>query len=154
MIGTKKASKKKLIGQKFVEMRNADKEKFILSLCIGKYVSEKVLNSSGRVMVEEIKYKVFNSNICLETVRHLFTEERWNRFYDNYNRKSDHLKFTCDFCTKTDKNGDNLIACGHCLHYFHFDCVKKSKKSRRSVRHGFVLHSKLRKNSTKNMARK
>ena len=36
VIGTKKVSKKKLACQRYLEMRNADKERYMLSLCIGK----------------------------------------------------------------------------------------------------------------------
>ena len=84
VIGTKKASKKKVSCQKFVEMRNADKDKLMLTLCIGKEATEIVLRRGGVVNLEdidptEISNAVFNPIICLESIRYLFSDEAWDR---------------------------------------------------------------------------
>ena len=67
VIGISK-SKNKVGCQKFSEMKNSEKEKFILSLCIGNEISDKVLFSGGRVEEgdvnpTEIDSAVFHSNI-------------------------------------------------------------------------------------------
>ena len=130
--GTKKASKKKVSCQKFVEMRNADKDKLMLTLCIGKEATEIVLRRGGVVNLEdidptEISNAVFNPIICLESIRYLFSDEAWDSFKFFYNSKARHFRYICNFCNKSNESGDDLIACESCLHSFHFTCVKLKK---------------------------
>lgn len=136
VIGTTKTSKKKLPCERFIEMRQADKEEFVLSLCIGKEHCKKALYkykySGTRLEIDdlnptEIGCAVFNSSIILSSIRYLFTDEAWERFESFYNDKSQYLKFMCNFCYRVDANGDDLIACEHCLNSFHFLCVKLKK---------------------------
>ena len=132
VIGTKKASKKKFAVQKFIEMRDSEKEKFVLSLCIGSETANLVLKRGDQVREDEVDpteigSAVFNSSVCLESVKYLFTDQAWNRFKTYYDIKSDHLKFTCCFCRKLDTNSDDLITCEHCLKGYHFSCVKLRK---------------------------
>ena len=132
VIGTKKASKKNLACQKFAEMRSADKEKYVLSLCIGKIAAEKLLRQGGRLVVEdidptEIDNAIYNPLVCLQSVKYLFTTEAWDCFQEFYKNKAQLLQYQCNFCLKSDANEDDLFPCDHCLKYYHFTCVKLKK---------------------------
>ena len=50
----KKVSKKKTVCQKFTEMRESDKEKFLLTLCIGSKATASFLKHGDKVSVEDI----------------------------------------------------------------------------------------------------
>ena len=128
VIGTRKSSKKKLSCPKFSDLRDSEKEKFILSLCIGDDVTESILREGGKVEVvhinpTEIRTAVFAPDICLQTIQYMFTEEAWDRFSSYYESKSK-FKFFCNSCSKFDEKGDDLISCECCLNSFHFRCVK------------------------------
>ena len=114
VIGTNNVSKKKSLCTKFTEMRESEKEKFVLSLCIGENTSESVLRNRGKVSEEdidptEISGAVFNSSVCLQSIKYMFTDEAWNTFQSYFNSKSEHFKFLCFACKKSDLNGDDLI---------------------------------------------
>ena len=95
-------------------------------------MAAKVKKGGGKINVEdvdptEIGNAVFNPVVCLEFIRYFFTEEAWVRFRGYYDSKAQYLKYMCNFCNKTEENGDGLIACEHCLQSFHYQCVKLKK---------------------------
>ena len=41
----------------------------------------------------------------------MFTEEAWERFQFYHVSKSEHSRFACNGCKKSEENGDDLICC-------------------------------------------
>ena len=77
VIGTKKVVKKKSSSVKFVQMRQSEKEKYVLSLCIGLEATYLVLKQGHKVSVNqidptEIRGAVFNSSVCLQQIRYVY----------------------------------------------------------------------------------
>ena len=97
-----------------------------------RFATDLVLKQGHKVSVDqidptEISGAVFNSSVCLQQIRYMFTEEAWERFQFYYESKSEHSRFACNGCKKSEENGDDLISCEHCLTSYHLVCVRFRK---------------------------
>ena len=92
---------------RFVDMKNSEKEKRVLSWCVGEKISKSCLNSGENITRDAIDPTEISSQLYSEFV----------------NIES------C--CSKSDVLNDDMISCDHCLLNFHHSCTKVKKTTKK-----------------------
>ena len=86
--------------KKIIDLRLPEKEKFVLSLCVGVSVSTRIISSGSKRKVEEsdvdpteINAGIFHDRVNPNLVKYLFSNNAWILFENYYNEKMKLLKY-------------------------------------------------------------
>ena len=118
-------------------MKNSEKEKLVLSWCVGETVSNSLLETRYKITFDkidptEISAQSHSKLVTIEAVSYWFEEDAWIRFKNYHSAKSSYLKDRCSCCCKPDI--DDMLVCDHCLLNFHISCAKVKKTTKKRQR--------------------
>ena len=118
-------------------MKNAEKEKRVLSWCVGENTSKSCLDSGEKIKRDsidpfEISSQLYSEFVSIDSVAYWFEDDAWEKFEAFYNAKSATFKNRCSCCSKSNVLDDDIIHCDHCILNYHHSRgkVKKTAKKR------------------------
>ena len=126
---------------RFLDLKNSDKEKRVLAWCVGESASSSCLESGEKIKSvdldpTEISSQLYNEFVNVHSVSYWFEDDAWSKFLDFFHAKCAALKDRCSSCSKSDVPGDDILHCDHCLLNYHHHCAKVKKVSKK--RHQLV----------------